>query len=219
LSPLLSAPELAAAQLPARKTILDPILTSKSLAMVYGPRGLGKTFVALGIAWAAASGSSFLGWRASRPHRVTYLDGEMAADEMRQRLLSFGPPPASLKIMLSDLHRGESPDLADGYEFAAGLRQWGAPELLVIDNLASLAGFKNGNPDRWHELQRCLMTFRRLGCAVLLVHPNAAPVNARTCSTSYWRCGDRPTTSRNRAHASRFISKRRADFLERPPSP
>jgi hypothetical protein len=57
----LSAPELIAANLPVRETILDPILQEKSLALLYGPRGLGKTFVALGIAWAAASGGSFLG--------------------------------------------------------------------------------------------------------------------------------------------------------------
>ena len=75
----IAAPDLAAAQLPERASILDPILSAKTLALLYGPRGLGKTFVALGIAWAAASGGSFLGWRASRPHRVVYVDGEMAA--------------------------------------------------------------------------------------------------------------------------------------------
>ena len=79
----LSATELAAATLPAETPILAPILSTKSLALLYGPRGLGKTFVALGIARAAASGASFLGWRAPRPHRVLYIDGEMAAVDMR----------------------------------------------------------------------------------------------------------------------------------------
>src|SRR5262249_247157 len=59
----MSAPELATTALPERQMILDPILAQKSLMMLYGPRGLGKTHVALGIAWAAASGQSFLKWK------------------------------------------------------------------------------------------------------------------------------------------------------------
>ena len=49
---LITAPDLFAANLPERASILAPILSAKSLALLYGPRGLGKTFVALGIAWA-----------------------------------------------------------------------------------------------------------------------------------------------------------------------
>src|SRR5690348_9321865 len=47
----------------------EPLLTTKTLALLYGPRGLAKTFVAMGIAWAVASGSSFLGRHAARPPR------------------------------------------------------------------------------------------------------------------------------------------------------
>jgi RecA-family ATPase len=47
--------------------------------MLYGQRGLGKTHVALGIAYAVASGGAFLRWRAPVPRRVLYVDGEMAA--------------------------------------------------------------------------------------------------------------------------------------------
>jgi RecA-family ATPase len=105
------ATELIAADLPRRQPILDPILTTKSLALLYGPRGLGKTFVALGIAWAAAAGESFLGWKASRPHRVLYIDGEMAAIDMQQRLRLLGSAPPSLDFMILDLQRGAPPDL------------------------------------------------------------------------------------------------------------
>jgi hypothetical protein len=33
-----------------RQPLLDPILASYTLALLYGPRGLGKNFVALGVA-------------------------------------------------------------------------------------------------------------------------------------------------------------------------
>src|SRR5471032_881338 len=114
----ISAAELLAAELPARRIILesgrDPILTSKSLVLLYGPRGVGKTFVALGIAWAAATGGRFLGWQAPKPRRVVYIDGEMAAADLRDRLRLFGAPPEigpgtmpdTLTFLLGDLHPG-----------------------------------------------------------------------------------------------------------------
>ena len=78
------ANELAAIDLPPRELLLDPLISTQTLALLYGPRGLGKTFVALGIAWAAASGGSFLGWRGSGGCRVVYLDGEMAALDIQK---------------------------------------------------------------------------------------------------------------------------------------
>src|SRR5436190_14150294 len=84
----IAATELATLDLPERETILDPILDSKSIALLYGPRGLGKTFVALGIAWAAAAGGSFLGWTASRPHRAIRAGGDRQS--LQPRRLQIG---------------------------------------------------------------------------------------------------------------------------------
>ncbi len=169
----LSAPELLAADsLPPRAAILDPILSRKSLALLYGPRGLGKTFAALGIAWAAASGGSFLGWRASRPHRVCYIDGEMAAADIRQRLGLFGAPPPSLTFLLADLNRHDGlPDLGTAEGLNKLIRGWGeTPHLLVLDNLASLVGTTRNGADCWSTIQDYLLYLRRLGVAVLIVH-------------------------------------------------
>src|SRR5256885_6672235 len=164
----LHAVDLLPANPPPREFILEPILAQKSLALLYGPRGLGKTFVALGIAWAAASGESFLGWRASRPHRVLYIDGEMAAVDMQQRLRLLGSAPPTLDFMILDLQRGVPPDLGYIEGLAKLIRSWGDPELVVFDNLSSLAGFKTGDADCWNELQRFLLIQRKRGRAVLL---------------------------------------------------
>jgi len=168
----LTAPDLMAADLPARQPILDPILSSKTLALLYGPRGLGKTFVALGIAWAAAQGSSFLGWKAERPHRVLYVDGEMAAVDMRERLRLMGSMPPTLEFLMADLHPAGLPDLGYWKGQCTLWENWGAqrPELLVLDNLASLVGFTRNDPDTWNDIQRWLMGLRRLDMAVLVVH-------------------------------------------------
>src|ERR1700756_3112053 len=88
----ISASGLLATELPERSDILSPVLREGSLCLLYGPRGLGKTYMAMSMAWAAASGSSFLGWQASRGHRVVYVDGEMGAVDMKKRVAAFGTP-------------------------------------------------------------------------------------------------------------------------------
>jgi hypothetical protein len=166
----LPASELIAADLPARQMVLDPLLTTKSLALLYGPRGLGKTFLALGIAWAVASGGSFLGWRASRPHRVLYIDGEMAAVDMQQRLKLLGSAPPTLEFMMRDLNHGTPPDLGYIEGQLRLMKDWGHPEFVVFDNLASLVGFRTGDADCWSELQQFLIAQRTFNRPVLLVH-------------------------------------------------
>src|SRR5216684_5567061 len=170
MPPQLTAEELIGANFPERETLLDPILANNSLALLYGPRGQGKAFLAMGIAWAVASGASFLNWHASRPHRVLYIDGEMAAVDLQARLKLLGSAPPTLKFMVADLGKYSLPDLGY-YQGQARLQEvWDDPELVVLDNLSSLAGFKTGDPDCWNELQRFLMMQRRSGRAMLLVH-------------------------------------------------
>src|SRR6185369_6087051 len=95
---MLTAAALLTADLAPRTDILAPLLASDSAALVYGPSGIGKSFLALGVAWAVASGGSFLGWQAPRRHRVLYVDGELGAAELRERLALFGAPPEQLVI-------------------------------------------------------------------------------------------------------------------------
>ena len=51
--------------IPAREMLLNPILPERSLAMLYAPRGVGKTLLSLSIGLAVASGAPLLRW--SRP--------------------------------------------------------------------------------------------------------------------------------------------------------
>ena len=56
----LTARELLNKRLPPRETMLTPWLLDKGLAMVHAPRGIGKTMVGIGVAWAIATGGEFL---------------------------------------------------------------------------------------------------------------------------------------------------------------
>jgi hypothetical protein len=164
----LSADALLAANRPDRGAILAPLLRSRSLNLLYGPRGLGKTFVAMAMARAAATGERFLGWQADRPHSVLYVEGEMAAADIQQRLVVLGPPPPTLEFILADL--ASLPDLAD--EAGQATLESACdppPDLLVLDNLSSLAGHRTGDPDPWPKLQPFLLRLRGR-MAVLVVH-------------------------------------------------
>src|SRR5262245_6917604 len=88
---ILAADDFLALSLPPREFIIDPVLTVKGLGMLYGPRGLGKSHFALLLAYAAASGDTALSsWRAPACRKVLYIDGEMPAQAMQERLASIG---------------------------------------------------------------------------------------------------------------------------------
>jgi putative DNA primase/helicase len=165
-------------ELPPRESLLDPILPAKGLAMLYGPRGFGKTHVALGIAYAVASGGAFFRWRAQSTKRVLYVDGEMPAATLQERLNGIikgagpEPMPQSLHLFTADLHPEPLPDLAepDNQEWLESV--WGEqPDLLILDNLSALTGAARDNDaDAWTTMQRWLLSLRRRGVSVLFVH-------------------------------------------------
>jgi putative DNA primase/helicase len=168
-----TAAHLVTLPLPRRELLLEPILPSRGLAMLYGPRGLGKTHVALGIACAAASGGSFLKWNAASARRVLYVDGEMPAADMQERLRAIGLAPPALTFLLADMQDLGMPDLGTPEGQGVLERAWGEtpPELLVIDNLSSLvSSARDNDADGWSLMQSWLLRLRRKGISVLLVH-------------------------------------------------
>src|SRR5207245_9325663 len=105
-------------EIPSRATMLTPWLPVQGLAMLYAPRGTGKTRVAHGVGHAIATGSGFLRWTAPQPKRVLLLDGEMPAAALQDMLratvqASQRPPadPAYFRIAAPDLPRDGLPDL------------------------------------------------------------------------------------------------------------
>jgi hypothetical protein len=165
-----SAADLLAADPAPQPFVLEPILAPGSIGLIYGQPGVGKSFLALGLALAAAGAGSLLGWTAAKPHKVLYLDGEMRRDAVAERLRLFGPPPPSLRMWLAAEQRGSVLDLSTEQGILRLMASWGAVDLVVIDSLSSLAGMTRDDPDRWNEMQRFLAFQRRVGRAVLLVH-------------------------------------------------
>src|SRR6267378_5853453 len=99
--------------------LLDPILPEQGLVMLYAYRGIGKTYIALGVAAAVSSGGPFLRWAAPRSRKVLYVDGELPASTLKERVAKVlagmeGPKPelGALQFVTPDLQEHPMPDLA-----------------------------------------------------------------------------------------------------------
>lgn len=179
LRPITSA-ELLSLRLPPRPWILEPVIPGRGLAMLYAPRGIGKTWMALSIAYTVASGAALCGWQAPEPVPVLYVDGEMQAETMQQRLAAVvagtteAPPTADmLQFLCADLHELGLPDLRDllAQEAIVELCEASGTKLLVLDNLSSLCrSGRENEADSWQPVQDFLLRLRRKGVSVLLVH-------------------------------------------------
>jgi putative DNA primase/helicase len=174
--------------LPPREMLLDPILPERSLAMLYAPRGVGKTLLSLSIGLAVASGSPLLRWRAPRRRRVLYVDGEMPLVSLQERLraISIGfavaVPNDGFRVLAADnTENGLSVGSEEGQRAIDPLLS--GVDLVILDNLSTLC--TNGSEsasDAWVPMQNWLLKLRRRGIAVLLVHH--AGTNGRQRGTS-----------------------------------
>ena len=173
-----TAGDLLRMELPPRENILAPWLQTKGLAMIFAPRGVGKTQLAMGVAYAVASGGTFLKWRAPRPRRVLFIDGEMPASVLKERLARIadkceGEPPSEdfIRFIAADLENEGIPDLATAEGQEALEPFIGDAELIILDNLSTLCrSGKENEGDSWSAVQEWALRLRREGRSVLFVH-------------------------------------------------
>lgn len=173
-----SIAEFLSITLPPRINLLSPWMPAQGLAMVYAPRGIGKTFFGLNVAYAVASGGSFLCWKAEAAMRVMYIDGEMPAVTMQERLAAIvnsheaEAAGDALLIVTPDMQDGEPmPDLStiEGQAAIAPLLE--GVRLIVVDNISTLCrtGTENES-DSWDVVQMWALKQRSAGRSVLFVH-------------------------------------------------
>jgi putative DNA primase/helicase len=175
----LTADELLTMQIPEREMLLDPIIPAKGLVMVYSKRGVGKTFVALCMAYAVASAGAYLRWVAPKSRRVLLIDGEMPLIALQQRLASIAlssatepPSPDYIRIIAADYQDEGIPDLATSEGIGAiEAHIADGVDFVIVDNLSTLcrSGKENGG-DSWAPIQEWALNLRRRGISVLFVH-------------------------------------------------
>lgn len=162
-----------------RQPLLSPWLNSQDLCMLFAARGIGKTHFALAISYAVATGGKFLAWGADQPRKVLYLDGELPGTVMQQRLLTHlpqkEPQPGYFRVFTPDLMNMDDvmPDLAtaEGQSVINSMVETDTA-LIVLDNLSAWArGSRSENDaESWLPLASWILSLRRQGIAVLIVH-------------------------------------------------
>lgn len=173
----ISLEDFLALELPPRKMLLAPFLPKQGLVLLYAKRGVGKTHIALGAAYAVASGGRFLKWHAPIPQKVLYIDGEMPANSMQERLRKLDNANNKkvelgfLHIITPDLYEGAIPDLSTKEGRAQIEEIVERFDLIIIDNISSLfrSGIEN-EAESWQPAQDWALQLRRKGKSVLFVH-------------------------------------------------
>jgi putative DNA primase/helicase len=169
--------------------LLAPFLPSQGLVLLVAKRGVGKTHIALGIAYAVATGGTFLKWAAPKAKKVLYIDGEMPAVLMQERLRMIVAmsdkkhAPQSLKLLTPDLQDHIMPDLSreEGRDELEPLLE--GIDLVVLDNISCL--FRSGSENEsesWQEAQEWALSLRKRGMSVLFVHHAGKSGNQRGTS-------------------------------------
>lgn len=155
--------------------IIGPFVR-QGLAMVYAPAGVGKTHFCLGLSIAIATGGTFLKWKADKPTSVLYIDGELQAFTLQERLRELtkdipGSIPFSLltpdlqplNVIMPDISTREGQKALNPFIEAA--------EFIVVDNLSCLARSGNENDaESWIPVQSWALSLRQNGKSILFVH-------------------------------------------------
>ena len=170
--------ELADMAFRPRDPLLSPWLNSQDLCMAFAGRGIGKTHFCLAVAYAVATGGKFLRWSAPAPRKVLYLDGELPGGVLQKRLQMHAPdvdpPRGFLRILTPDVvPEGQPlPDLSTpGGQAAIDLLIEPDTALVIVDNLSAWARTgRENDAESWHPVAEWILSLRRRGIAVILVH-------------------------------------------------
>lgn len=176
-----AAQDFDALDIPEREVIVPGVLDRQSLTMIFGPTGIGKSWLAMDLCRALATGTDFLAWPVHAKYRCMLVDGEMPMQMLqhRMRLLKanklshFGILPSEplyldgCPLNLHELaHQERMNKLLETLE-SEGKRQ----DVIVFDNLSSLARGhdENSNTDL-DSLLEFFIALRHLGYSVVVVH-------------------------------------------------
>ena len=184
-----SALDFVQMDLPERKLLLDPWFPEQGLVMVHSERGVGKTFFGMSCAHAIATGSKFLTFSAPEPRRVLYIDGEMPATVMQERMIHLtllNGPDAKLEIITPDLQPRDQPSLnlcnSDTQQALEPFIE--DVSLIVVDNLATLVRGGNSNEvESWLPVQDWALRQRASGRSVLFIHHSGKSGSQRGTSS------------------------------------
>jgi len=180
-SVVLSADEIMAMDFPEKRKILNPWLSEQTIVLVAGWRGIGKTWFGLSVADAISRGMNFGPWETITPVPCLYVDGEMAIQDIKERLGaldgSAGQKRKEPLLFYSDYYANflKLPKAnllnAEWREHAKETCLEREVKLIVLDNLSSLTpGIDENSKQEWDPINQWLLDLRFNGISVIMLH-------------------------------------------------
>jgi len=157
------------------------MILEKSIGMLAGPRGGGKSWNAMIFAYAVAGGKEVLPWGVGSGTPVTYLDGEMRATgvQTRFRLLhakdQFATSRKRAEANFHIVSRDYTGDPIGSIDTEEGQTKidtliFPSTKLLIVDNLSAWTSGGREDSNAWATIKNWLIKKRLQGIAVLLIH-------------------------------------------------
>jgi hypothetical protein len=164
-------------EIPLRDRLLGDLLSTTTRMLLVADTGLGKTNLALAIAFAVAQGSGFLHWLGTgEPHRVLYIDGEMSVRLMRDRIEDAvrraGCKPKGVFVLNTE-DFSEMPPLSDRLGRLAVDRiiaALGGIDLVVFDNVQALLAGDMKEELPWKNVLGWVKDLTRRKIAQIWIH-------------------------------------------------
>jgi hypothetical protein len=173
---LIPANELVTLSIPPRKKHWGSYIQSNQTGMIYGERGGGKTWQAMGIAVSIATRSEFLGNKPGKARRVIYLDGEMDLVTFQQRMRQICEsqgvePPPDLKVFTPESFTDLLPSIntAEGQKLIDKMigTDW---DVLLVDNYSAWSSDGRETAEAWAPFMRWMLGHKRAGRTVIVIH-------------------------------------------------
>lgn len=161
--------------------LLGQMILAKSIGMLAGPRGLGKSWLAMLIAYAIACGKWLRPWGKGRGVPVVLLDGEMRAAGLKERFKmlharntdqqSIIDAERNIHIISRDFC-SDAIGFIDTDEGQRNIERLFPPgvKLIIIDNLSAWTSGGREDSSSWAKIKVWLLQMRLQGFAILLVH-------------------------------------------------
>jgi hypothetical protein len=149
-----------------------PVFYKQSINQIWAWRGTGKTYVVLGMVRALVRGDKFLTWKAKRPMKVLYVEGEIPEHQMQERLRQVvGKSNGNLRIItLDEQPDNEIPSLLTEYGRKLVEEALDDAEVLVLDSISTLFNFATNEEEPWLEVMAWLKKLRSKGLCIIFLH-------------------------------------------------
>jgi hypothetical protein len=173
-----------ALDLPPRDWLLQDLLSTTSRWLVVGETGVGKTLLLLEMAHAMSKGVGFLNWQGvdwrqhanrKRPFRIMYLDGELPAETMKERIAEasrfYGTDLEVVVYNRDRLGLDELPPLntEPGREWLKAEIEAVEPDCIILDNIMALLSGKMDD-EQWEAVKPLIAWIMARRCAQIWVH-------------------------------------------------